>query len=35
MTTCDREPIHIVGNIQPLGFLLDLNPYTLVIVHAD
>ena len=24
LTNCDREPIHILGNIQPFGFLLTL-----------
>src|SRR5690349_18176839 len=22
LTNCDREPIHVLGNIQPFGFLL-------------
>ena len=26
LTNCDREPIHILGAIQPIGFLLALSP---------
>lgn len=26
LTNCDREPIHILGAIQPIGFLLALTP---------
>ncbi|MGY8639370.1 hybrid sensor histidine kinase/response regulator, partial [Bradyrhizobium sp. 14AA] len=25
LTNCDREPIHILGSIQPIGFLLALT----------
>ena len=25
LTNCDREPIHILGNIQPFGFLLAVG----------
>ncbi|WP_331308426.1 hypothetical protein [Methylobacterium oryzae] len=25
LTACDREPIHIVGSVQPHGFLLVLE----------
>ena len=25
LTTCDREPIHLLGAIQPIGFLLSVN----------
>lgn len=32
---CDREPIHIPGAIQPFGFLLALDPETLVIRYAS
>ena len=31
LTSCDREPIHIPGNIQPHGFLFVLAPETLQI----
>lgn len=31
LTNCDREPIHIPGHVQPHGFLLALNPSSLVI----
>jgi light-regulated signal transduction histidine kinase (bacteriophytochrome) len=30
LTNCDREPIHILGAIQPLGFLLALTADWLV-----
>src|SRR5262249_9481190 len=26
LTNCDREPIHILGAIQPFGFLLAVSP---------
>ena len=26
LTNCDREPIHLLGAIQPIGFLLALSP---------
>ncbi len=26
LTNCDREPIHILGNIQPFGFLVTVGP---------
>jgi chemotaxis family two-component system sensor kinase Cph1 len=26
VTSCDREPIHIPGGIQPHGFLINVNP---------
>jgi light-regulated signal transduction histidine kinase (bacteriophytochrome) len=26
LTNCDREPIHILGAIQPIGFLVALSP---------
>ena len=22
LTNCDREPIHVLGNVQPFGFLV-------------
>jgi light-regulated signal transduction histidine kinase (bacteriophytochrome) len=30
LTACDREPIHILGAIQPFGFLLSVNSDWLV-----
>lgn len=30
LTACDREPIHILGEIQPFGFLLSVNADWLV-----
>jgi light-regulated signal transduction histidine kinase (bacteriophytochrome) len=30
LTACDREPIHILGAIQPFGFLLSVNADWLV-----
>jgi chemotaxis family two-component system sensor kinase Cph1 len=35
LTACDREPIHIVGSIQPHGFLLTLDAASLAIVQAS
>ncbi|MDE1896815.1 MAG: hypothetical protein KGH91_07050, partial [Rhodospirillales bacterium] len=26
LSNCDREPIHILGGVQPFGFLLALTP---------
>ena len=34
LLTCDREPIHVPGNIQPYGALLVLEPGTLRILQA-
>ena len=30
LTNCDREPIHLLGAIQPIGFLLALSSDWLV-----
>lgn len=35
LTACDREPIHIVGSVQPHGFLLALGLPDLHIVQAS
>lgn len=35
LTACDREPIHIVGSVQPHGFLLVLEPPSLTVVQAS
>ncbi|KAB1080747.1 ATP-binding protein [Methylobacterium soli] len=35
LTACDREPIHIVGSVQPHGFLLTLDPASLAIAQAS
>ncbi|MGT2480964.1 GAF domain-containing protein [Methylobacterium oryzae CBMB20] len=35
LTACDREPIHIVGSVQPHGFLLALDLPALRIVQAS
>lgn len=35
LTVCDREPIHIVGSVQPHGFLLTLDAASLVIAQAS
>ena len=35
LTACDREPIHIVGSVQPHGFLLSLDVRSLAIVQAS
>jgi len=34
LTNCDREPIHILGKVQPFGFLLAVNT-DWVIAHAS
>jgi light-regulated signal transduction histidine kinase (bacteriophytochrome)/CheY-like chemotaxis protein len=34
LTNCDREPIHVLGAVQPFGFLLAVNTDWLV-VHAS
>jgi light-regulated signal transduction histidine kinase (bacteriophytochrome) len=34
LTNCDREPIHILGSVQPFGFLLAVNS-DWVVVHAS
>src|SRR4051794_30897793 len=35
LTDCDREPIHIPGNIQPYGILLALAEPELTVVQAS
>ena len=35
ITTCDREPIHIPGAIQPHGFLLGLDATTWAVRYAS
>jgi chemotaxis family two-component system sensor kinase Cph1 len=35
LTTCDREPIHLPGLIQPYGFLLCLDAQTRRVVQAS
>jgi two-component system, chemotaxis family, sensor kinase Cph1 len=35
LSACDREPIQIVGSVQPHGFLLVLEPPSLTIVQAS
>jgi light-regulated signal transduction histidine kinase (bacteriophytochrome) len=35
LTTCDREPIHIPGSIQPHGYLLVLREPDLAVVQAS
>lgn len=34
LTNCDREPIHVLGSVQPFGFLLAVNT-DWIIVHAS
>jgi light-regulated signal transduction histidine kinase (bacteriophytochrome)/CheY-like chemotaxis protein len=34
LTNCDREPIHVLGAVQPFGFLLAVNS-DWVVVHAS
>jgi light-regulated signal transduction histidine kinase (bacteriophytochrome)/ActR/RegA family two-component response regulator len=31
LTTCDREPIHLLGAVQPFGFLLSVNAEWIVV----
>ncbi len=31
LTTCDLEPIHIPGSVQPHGMLFALSPHSLFI----
>ncbi|AKD04916.1 ATP-binding protein [Pontibacter korlensis] len=35
LTNCDAEPIHIIGRIQPHGFLLILNEQTLEVEQVS
>src|SRR5689334_21894968 len=35
LTTCDREPIHIPGSIQPHGYLLALHEPDLTVLQAS
>jgi chemotaxis family two-component system sensor kinase Cph1 len=35
LANCDREPIHILGNIQPHGLLLCLDPATLQVLQVS
>lgn len=30
LTNCDREPIHVLGTVQPFGFLIALTADWLV-----
>ncbi|HEX2593874.1 MAG TPA: histidine kinase, partial [Rhizomicrobium sp.] len=34
LTNCDREPIHLLGNVQPFGFLLGVSREW-IIIHAS
>ncbi|MEO1161717.1 MAG: hypothetical protein AAFW74_14915, partial [Pseudomonadota bacterium] len=35
LTSCDTEPIHEIGSVQPFGALLALDEDTLIISHAS
>ncbi len=35
LSNCDREPIHILGQIQSYGYLLAIHPDTYTIIHAS
>ncbi|NEM99023.1 ATP-binding protein [Pontibacter burrus] len=35
LSNCDNEPIHIIGRIQPHGFLIILNRHTLEVEQAS
>ena len=35
LSTCDREPIHLIGAVQPHGALVALSEETLLIEYAS
>lgn len=35
LTTCDREPIHLLGAVQPFGFLLAVSADTWMVTRAS
>lgn len=35
LTSCDREPIHILGAVQPFGFLLAVSPDWIVVRASE
>ncbi|WP_371227445.1 ATP-binding protein [Roseovarius sp. 2305UL8-3] len=35
LDTCDREPIHFIGAVQPHGALIAVNAETMIIDHAS
>ena len=35
LTNCDREPIHVIGHIQPHGVLLALDPDNLIVQASE
>ncbi|ODA66693.1 Bacteriophytochrome [Methyloligella halotolerans] len=35
LSNCDREPIHLIGSVQPFGFLLAVDRETWHITHAS
>jgi light-regulated signal transduction histidine kinase (bacteriophytochrome)/CheY-like chemotaxis protein len=35
LTNCDREPIHLLGAVQPFGFLLGVSRASWVVTHAS
>lgn len=35
LSNCDKEPIHLIGRIQPHGFLIVINPSSLVIEQVS
>ena len=35
LTTCDREPIHLLGAIQSFGFLLSVNADWIVVRASE
>jgi light-regulated signal transduction histidine kinase (bacteriophytochrome)/CheY-like chemotaxis protein len=35
LTNCDREPIHILGAVQPFGFLLSISPDWMIRQASD
>ena len=35
LTNCDREPIHVIGHVQPHGALMVVDPTNLAVVQAS
>ncbi len=35
LTNCDREPIHVIGHVQPHGALVVVDPTTLAVIQAS
>ena len=35
LTNCDREPIHLLGAVQPFGFLIGVSRHSWGVVRAS